>query len=103
MAGIKDEIRLEYRKNADKPLIIHMVPHSHDDMGWVKTVDQYYSGSNSASQHASVKNILDSVIAELPKDPKRRFCIAEMGFFSMWYKDQDEKVKKSVKALFKNK
>ena len=78
---------MEPRKNSDKPLIIHMVPHSHDDMGWVKTVDQYYSGSNSPSQHASVKNILDSVMSELPRDPKRRFCIAEMGFFSMWYKD----------------
>lgn len=23
---------------------VHLIPHSHDDVGWLQTVDQYYYG-----------------------------------------------------------
>jgi len=78
---------------------VHLVPHSHDDVGWLKTVDQYYYGSKNKIQHAGVQYILDSVMAELLKDPQRRFIQVETAFFAQWYNEQTASVQKTVKKL----
>lgn len=53
-------------------LNVHIVAHTHDDVGWLKTVDQYYYGHKNTIQKAGVQYILDSVVHELIRDPKRR-------------------------------
>ncbi|EDW77497.1 uncharacterized protein Dwil_GK24528 [Drosophila willistoni] len=78
---------------------IHMVPHSHDDVGWLKTVDQYFYGHRSNIQHAGVQYIIDTVVAELIKDPKRRFIQVETSFFHKWWSEQSETSKQVVHKL----
>jgi hypothetical protein len=69
----------------DVPLTVHLIPHTHDDVGWLKTVDMYYSGSHNEAQKAEVHLILSTTIDELIKDRHKRFTYVEMKFFSMWW------------------
>ncbi|KAK7360218.1 hypothetical protein VNO77_02200 [Canavalia gladiata] len=80
-------------------LNVHLVPHSHDDVGWLKTVDQYYVGSNNTIQGACVENVLDSVVWSLQKDPNRRFVFAEMAFLHRWWVEQSAETQEQVKKL----
>ena len=78
---------------------MHFIAHTHDDVGWLKTVDECYTGSNQKTQHANIHLILSSVVQELIKDPSRKFTYVEMKFFTMWYKRQTDEVKANVKIL----
>ncbi|XP_051050981.1 lysosomal alpha-mannosidase isoform X2 [Phodopus roborovskii] len=80
-------------------LNVHLLPHTHDDVGWLKTVDQYYYGILNDVQHASVQYILDSVVSSLLEDPTRRFIYVEMAFFSRWWKEQTNATQDTVREL----
>ncbi|XP_022741815.1 alpha-mannosidase-like [Durio zibethinus] len=80
-------------------LNIHLVPHSHDDVGWLKTIDQYYVGSNNSIQGACVQNVLDSVIEALLRNSNRKFVFAEMAFFQRWWTEQSLEIQEQVKKL----
>uniref|UniRef100_A0A8D0D4Q4 Alpha-mannosidase n=1 Tax=Sander lucioperca TaxID=283035 RepID=A0A8D0D4Q4_SANLU len=87
--------------HATKPnmLNVHLVPHTHDDVGWLKTVDQYYYGDRNDIQHAGVQYILDSVVDQLLKNPDRRFIYVETAFFYRWWKQQSSSMQQTVKQL----
>ena len=54
-------------------LNVHIVPHTHDDPGWLKTADQYYYGSNTTIYNAGVQYVLDTVVENLETDEKKQF------------------------------
>jgi alpha-mannosidase len=68
-------------------LYVHLVPHSHDDLGWKKTVDGYYYGARQDIQNAYVEMTLDTAIQALLDNPKRKYTQVEMKFFSMWWQE----------------
>ncbi|EXB62835.1 Lysosomal alpha-mannosidase [Morus notabilis] len=74
MVGVGESKYMVYNTSqgivADK-LNVHLVAHSHDDVGWLKTVDQYYVGSNNSIQ----------------------------AFFQRWWRDQSEAMQLVVKKL----
>ncbi|CAF4192880.1 unnamed protein product, partial [Rotaria sordida] len=80
-------------------LNVHIVPHTHDDVGWLKTVDQYYYGARNYIQHAGVQYILDSVMLALDENPDRRFIYVEMGFFWRWWNQQTDAMRDKVKQF----
>ncbi|XP_017153506.2 lysosomal alpha-mannosidase isoform X1 [Drosophila miranda] len=80
-------------------LNVHLIAHTHDDVGWLKTVDQYYYGSETKIQKAGVQYIIDSVVDALIKDPEKRFIYVESAFFFKWWKEQTSSVQESVKKL----
>ncbi|CAN8256400.1 unnamed protein product [Cochlearia groenlandica] len=82
-------------------LNVHVVPHSHDDVGWLKTVDQYYVGSNNSIQVACVQNVLDSIVPALLADKNRKFIYVEQAFFQRWWREQSEEIKSVMKELIR--
>ncbi|KAK1303873.1 hypothetical protein QJS10_CPB11g01988 [Acorus calamus] len=100
--GPVEGVYVKYETGAgivDGKLNVHLVPHSHDDVGWLKTIDQYYVGSNNSIQGACVQNVLDSVVVALLKDPNRKFVFAEQAFFQRWWVEQNEKTQEVVRKL----
>ncbi|XP_012160548.1 lysosomal alpha-mannosidase isoform X1 [Ceratitis capitata] len=86
-------------KTKPNMLNVHLVPHTHDDVGWLKTVDQYYYGSQTLIQKAGVQYILDSVVQELLKDSEKRFIYVESAFFFKWWREQTPELQEQVKML----
>ena len=93
LAGTLDDARV---------LNVHIVPHTHDDVGWLKTVDQYYYGLNETIQQAHVQSILTTVVQALLANSNRTFTYVETKFFSMWWNEQRDEVKQNVRELVSN-
>lgn len=81
---------------------MHIIPHTHNDVGWRKTAEEYFSGARILDdERSAVSLILDTMVDELIRDPRRTFTYVEMKYFTMWYSEQDQKIKDKVKELIK--
>jgi len=49
LSGTKKQKPIIDRKDQKETLTVHMIAHTHDDIGWLKTIDEYYSGTNKDS------------------------------------------------------
>eukprot|EP00899_Mesostigma_viride_P025314 jgi/Mesvir1/5968/Mv00723-RA.2 len=99
------EVPREYNTTSRRSgtlLNVHIVCHTHDDVGWLKTVDQYYMGSNNSIQDAGVQYILDSVVTSLLENPDRKFIYVEQAFFQRWWREQKDARRRDVERLVRN-
>lgn len=85
-------------------LNVHIVCHTHDDVGWLKTYTQYYYGTNNTYEPSAggVQYILDTLVTSLAKNKDRMFSYVEQAFFQRWYEQQPSEIISLVQTLVSN-
>ncbi|CAD8084472.1 unnamed protein product [Paramecium primaurelia] len=94
--------RFNIEKNDENMIYVHLIPHSHDDVGWLKTYEEYYYGLNNKVQWAGIQYTIDSVVRSLFFDQTKKFIQVEIAFFKLWWDEQNDDVRNKTKYLIKN-
>ena len=68
-----------------------LIPHSHDDLGWKKTIIEYYN--------STIRSIFTTTIQSLEKDKNRKFLYAETGFLKLYLEEEKEKKQIKIEKL----
>lgn len=72
-------------------LEVYLVPHSHNDAGWLQNAEWYYENK--------CKLTLNNMLTILEENPNRKFCWAETFFLSKYLKDFPDRKKDFMKFI----
>eukprot|EP00003_Mantamonas_plastica_P012934 TRINITY_DN2291_c0_g1_i10.p1 TRINITY_DN2291_c0_g1~~TRINITY_DN2291_c0_g1_i10.p1 ORF type:complete len:286 (+),score=76.19 TRINITY_DN2291_c0_g1_i10:28-885(+) len=75
----------------DDAITAFIIPHAHCDVGFVKTVDEYYD--------SEVRNILDTVTENLLANPSYRFQWVETNWIYFYLREDPSRIDKLVKLV----
>ena len=77
-----------------EPLKVFVMPHSHNDPGWLWSFEGYYQKYTGG--------IITTVIRALKANPDRRFIWAEISFFELWWQNQGEDMRQKARDVVKS-
>ncbi|XP_039763232.1 alpha-mannosidase 2 [Pararge aegeria] len=74
-------------------LKVIVVPHSHNDPGWLKTFEQYFESKTN--------NIINNIVHKLHQHPNMTFIWTEISFLNAWWERAHPVKQKAFKKLIK--
>lgn len=90
-----DEFETRYERQMKDPerppLKVFVVPHSHNDPGWLKTFVNYFQ--------SDTKNILNMAMTKLPVLHNMSFIWSEISFLNMWWEQAHPSKQRQLKKL----
>nr|XP_023403826.1 alpha-mannosidase 2 isoform X2 [Loxodonta africana] len=88
------DITYESHEWDTESLQVFVVPHSHNDPGWLKTFDDYFRDKT--------QYMLNNMVIKLKEDSRRKFMWSEISYLSKWWDVIDTQKKDAVKSLLEN-